>query len=237
MKKDERIIIKELANKLGKLTFSDQSMTDNYWLDEFFSEYMKNIFHEFKDSFEFVIANQKTKKQSYDDIDYSLIFHNAEYKEPNSYVKDPFRKGKRMNLGGTKHALISIEYVDHCSCAEQTHFLIQKDSTNFHTKYHLRILYDHSDYRKGNQYVHSPNLKWYKDRGFYIGYIDKLHMTPLGGCYGDLRDDGFIATFMENDYGRETLQVERGTMPNYHYYKMIVRSLQGAKYELKEENN
>jgi hypothetical protein len=228
----QRKVIKECAGKIADIVFDSESLTENYWLFEFFNEYLKLCFPEFEQAFNTVWEKQTDNKTSYGDFDYTLtkVFE-GQYKEPERLVKSPFEEGEMWDIGGQIHELKTLLYKDHSSCANHTSFLIQQDKEVTTIKYHIRIIYDKSDYTKNNQYVNKPNLKWYKDRGYIIDYVENLHMTPLGGCYGDCRDNGFITTFKKNMYG---LEVEKGTMSKFHYYQMVVSSLIHASKELTE---
>lgn len=151
---------------------------------------------------------------------------------------------------------------DHVGCGEHTKFLIVQESISWalnnpgpakemsaknlkefeefdEYKYHLRIVYDPGDYKKGSKYVSKPNLKWYKDRQFNIDYVENLHLTPLGGCYGDCRDDGYILS-AEKERGSKKgeWKVEhQGLMAKFHLFKNICSWLTVAIYDLSEEEN
>ena len=205
-----------MASNLFKMRFNDESGVDNYYFDVFIQEYVKTFLPNILESFNYVWDNQTEPEMSYGDADFTLT----------KLVDTPEKK---------------VLYIaDHCSCADITRYLVFYIKTDFEVKFHIRKVWSdkNTDYKKKNQYIHAPNLKWYKDRKFSLEFDEKLHSTPLGGSYGDCRDVGYVLTAkkycfqgmsMDNDW-----TVEQGAMKNYSNILFVARELSGAVYELEE---
>lgn len=166
---DQNKVIRRISKELYELKFDDQSGIDNYFFEKMFDVYLSRFCSDIEKWIDTICEKQTEKKRSYGDIDWSVtIFENT--------------VDKRV-----------LYFDNHCSCADETQFIIIQDRKTGFT--HLRTVYNKSDYKKGNNYVHRPNLKWYKDRKFSLEFDEKLHRGPLGGSYGDCRDNGFLMTF------------------------------------------
>jgi len=175
MGKQQDIKIQEIAQDLFNLKFDDQTGIDNYFFEKMFDQYLGLHCKNIEKWIDTIFEKQTDKKRSYGDIDWSVTI---------------------LKNDDSKRVLF---FDNHVTCASETKFIIIQDVRKDYKKTtHFRMVWNNSDYKKGNQYVHRPNLKWYKDRGFDLNFNDKLHMTPLGGSYGDCRDHGFLMTFKKD---------------------------------------
>lgn len=83
-----------------------------------------------------------------------------------------------------------------CSCADIVDWLVVWDHDEGAEEIHVRQVWTTGhDYKKNNQFTQRGNLKFWKDRGYVVDYVEKHHMSRLGGVYGDIRDSGYIASF------------------------------------------
>lgn len=82
-------------------------------------------------------------------------------------------------------------------------------------EFHVRDVWSgkDSDYVASNQYVKRPSFKFYQDRGWSLEFQEQLHMTALGGVYGDSRDKGYVIS--------ATGSVIVNTSSYIHYYASI----------------
>ena len=87
-----------------------------------------------------------------------------------------------------------------CTCSDQNQWIVIHDTNKLEEKLHIRIIYDdkESDYPSKN-YPEKVNLKFWQDREFVCEYVEKFHMTKLGSIYGDVRDKGYVITYIRSD--------------------------------------
>lgn len=245
-----------MAKDLFDMRFSDETGIDNYFLDNFMAHYISILIPKLDYWFETVWKHQTSKRESYGDIDHSITKFESVFIGESK--PSPLNKNETWKDDDKKMRVMFFE--DHSSCADHTKFLVVQERTSwaennaddaakfdkktlagfarFDTfKYHLRIIYDKTDYKKGNQYVNRPNLKWYKDRQFNVGYVEKLHATPLGGCYGDCRDNGYILSAKYNSSTKLWDVEHQALLHNFHMFRHICRNLTSAMYDLSEKNS
>lgn len=171
----ERKIVKDIAKQLFDLQFKDQNGIDNYRFDQMTNEYFGLYCPLIEKWIDTIFEKQKEKKESYGDYDWTVTI-----------IKNT--PEKRV-----------LFFDNHCTCADINQFIIIQDYRKDYKKTtHIRLVWGKSDYRKGNNYVHRPNLKWYEDRGYDLEFNDKWHTGPLGGSYADCRDQGFLMTFSKD---------------------------------------
>lgn len=220
----ERDTLKRLAKKIDKWRFHDQSGIDNYYFERLFDDYVSVQGEKIVGWVKKIFELQKEETRSYGDADWSV-----------DIIKNT-----------PKHKVMRVR--DHVTCGDLTDFLV----TLTENKLHIRKLWKNSDYRKGNQYVSCPNFKFYKDRNFNMEFNERLHHTPLGGVYGDARDDGYIVTYrLELDYALamkltkgdkriedvasripHTIKVEDGNMRNFCDLKQTAFTLNHTANDL-----
>jgi hypothetical protein len=126
------------------------------------------------EAFNSVWKLQVKAKESYGDFDWS--FTKFESKAIDRFGKEE----------DTPIRAIFME--NHVTCSPQTRFLVIMEDGIF-KKIHVRVV---GDKYRGHD---SPKtLAWYKKRKFSLDYVEPLHLTPLGGSYGDSRDNGYVLT-------------------------------------------
>lgn len=214
---DKYAKLRDMATDLFDMRFKDDGI-DNYFLDHFMSQYISIIMPKFDVWFDSIWDKQIDDESSYGDIDHSIT--------------------KIHHIDDRK--VLFIE--DHCSCADHTEFIvIQEKSKDIYSrsKYHIRIVWDDesTDYKENAKYVTKPSLKWYKDRGYNLDYDEKLHNTPLGGSYGDCRDNGYIVsaeffTLLDKNWKIE----HQGLLSSYYMFQHVVRIITSAISEIEENN-
>lgn len=203
---------------------------DEHWKFEYFvQDYIQTMAQEIVDEFNYVWNKQTEVSQDYGDIDWH---------------------GKKL-LDTEKKKVLLLD--NHSSCAKITKFLFFYENDGSREVLHIRKVWDSksSDYRKGNDYVNKPSLKWYKDRQFSLEYQEELHWGPLGGSYADCRDSGYILTldryipFGYDDLPEEKTKqiskvqerlaqwhVEKGTIYSWPEFQNSLRNLFGCRYDL-----
>ena len=198
---EDRDKIEQMSKTLWDMRHTDTFYgIGNYYLNEFLCSYYAQTIPMIMEWFDKVWEEQKKKKDSYGDIDYSLIklFEGDVIEDGRGRKQGDTKKVRAMKVeehSGSGTWLVLHEEKSNEELSKLTNGRITSDQ-----KLHVRVLYNPSDYKKGNQYVSCPNEKWYKDRGWDLQYIEKFHMTPLGGQYGDMRDKGYVITAVKRHY-------------------------------------
>lgn len=85
---------------------------------------------------------------------------------------------------------------DYVTCSDICKWIVILDRSEWYNNIHIRIIYDKADYPK-QAYPDKVNLKFWKDRKFICDYVDEYHMTNKGGIYGDIRDKGYVISYMK----------------------------------------
>ncbi len=194
---------------LGKFNFEEsENAGENKFIEFLLDKHIQSVYPKFKDNTDFLESYLREHgEQSFGDADaWSKLILDTEDKTV-------------------------IEFSDVVTCSEENHWLIINDKKR--RRIHVRIIWDYpySDNRKGNEYVNRPNLKWWKERDFNVEYIEELHMTRLGGVYGDARDKGYVLTYSYG-YGRQDTV--------WHVYSKFVhifRNINWAVKELRKDEN
>lgn len=217
---EKRVIIDRMTKKLWSFRFDDEANRgcENYFLEEFMESYTGHFFPKLVKWIE-EILEKSGKDRSYGDIDYSISILKNEEKKKVLYISD------------------------HSTCADESKFLIIWDINALEEKIHFRTVWDDdvTDYKKGNKYVHMPNLSWYKKRGLSLDYVEKWHTTALGGSYADCRDAGYILTAeryrFENVFDIHFGKKWRfdGVLGTFHKIQFVARELSEAIFELNEK--
>lgn len=125
-----------------------------------------------------------------------------------------------------------------CSCAEVVQWIVIWDKRHdCEESIHVRQIHDKSDYPK-SQYPEKLGLKFYKDRKYEMEYVQKHHMTNLGGVYGDTRDRGYIASIK-----RYTGELSRLNRPDsaitnslFHFYSSYTHAMFNLRWIAQEFN-
>jgi len=122
---------------------------------------------------------QKDKVDGYGDADYFFT---------------KYRKNDRVR--------VSILH-DIVCCSEDNLYVIIEDLER--ERVHIRLIVDDkkSDYPR-KPYPTKLCMRFYRDRDFNMEYVEKWHMTNLGGVYGDIRDTGYVLSYDKtSDYKTE----------------------------------
>ncbi len=179
-REEEKESIVAMAQKLYSMRYGGTNGFESHRIGTLLDEYTKLLIPDLLKAFDAIWEGQKQKRESYGDIDWSI---------------EKF-EGKCIGREGEDDPQTVIRALvmdNHCSCANNTRFLVIHQTDGWFPKIHVRTVFKKGD-DKGGWDGHKP-LSWYKKRGFSLDYVEKLHTTDLGGSYGDCRDNGYIATF------------------------------------------
>lgn len=106
-----------------------------------------------------------------------------------------------------------------CSCADITKWLIVWDDDELKSDIHIRELYRRGDGRPLG--TDRPTLKFHQQREFEMDYVEKHHMTKLGGVYGDIRDAGYIISYeiYHGKFGKKMNKFIKDRFHIAHFYE------------------
>lgn len=168
---DGRQLFKFLkSNPENKLfwEYGDRSIIDCMIGEHIWSERMKflNFFRRIRERFD----RLKIKRESYGDIDQTIILiHSTEDKSV-------------------------FHFKDNCTCSDTNQWIIIHEWNECQEELHIREIHSRGDYPR-SAYPKKLNLKFWKDRNYVCDYVEKHHMTNLGGVYGDIRDVGYTVSY------------------------------------------
>lgn len=133
-----------------------------------------------------------------------------------------------------------------CSCADVVKWILVWDINEFKSEIHVREINERSDYPR-KQYPKKLGLKFYKDRQFIIDYVEKHHMTKLGGVYGDIRDSGYVISYEKYGMGNANAEIQnhfvklnesiKDKFSLFYYYSAWRNFTRTLKYILKDFKN
>lgn len=176
-----------------------------YEVSEYADKHVEECLPYIQSLFHFIWDNQAETKKSYGDVDYSI-------------QKIKYKDKKVLYL------------VNNVTCADINKFIFIYDNES----YHIRQIFNKSDYRKGARWVNRPNLKWYKDREFSLDFKQELHQTPLGSTYGDRRDKGYLLSFTYWGLRSMEYKSEGVSLSTVYSLDIFLDTLGYAKEEIEE---
>ena len=186
--RDRGKVAEEIGKRLHKLHYDESPTLRNFVIDSIIDGLVKEYAKTILEQINYIVENQD-EDNSYGDADNTvdIILRN---------------EGKDV-----------ITIKDNCSCGTEVYWIIINNKEE--EKVDIRVIYEEesSDYPK-NEYPKRLSLKFYEDRGWSADYIKELHFTNLGGCYGDIRDKGYIISF---EYGNELFARSNETNGNVDY--------------------
>lgn len=228
------------AKEIFGWRYDGESAIDNYRFDNMFDKYLSLHCPDIEKWIDTIFEKQKENRRYYCDMDWYIT----------------------ITMNTPEKRVLFVENV--VTCADITKFLVIQDTIkDYKVTTHLRLVWDDdvTDYKGNNKYVNRPSFKWYEDRGFDLKFKEDLHMTALGGSYGDCRDNGFLMTFsrelnpVDIDYSKLTgelkkmaevlksyketdgsYRLEKGSLYRYGELKSKMWDLYSACVQLEEES-
>jgi hypothetical protein len=197
----------------------DWSM-DGVFLDLLVTEYVNLKIPEFVERYEFIINNQEKQSDWYGDIDTTINKLKVVGKNHNhEHWKDLYE----FKLSG-------IFVLDNCSCAEDTKWVIIKEEKNPYKKgKELKDLTDEQIKR------HFPIEVSYHLRIVKKIFKDEIDISKIL-TYGDLRDTGYIASFVFDKYDQKWgVKDNRGMLNWFDKFKHLTQNINTAHYGLTEK--
>ena len=183
--------------------------TENPLMEAMLDSYVSNyIGPMIENVLEYIWTNQEGKEEDYGDLDWRF----------DKYYEN------------SKHRVSLVS--DFATMSDKNKWIIVEDKER--GRIHIRIIYDdeESDYPE-SAYPQKLSLQFHKDRDFNMEHVKKLHMTKLGGVYGDSRDTGYVLTLQIKDSFLGDLANSKGCI--YYYAKIghICRMLKYTEDEIK----
>lgn len=115
----------------------------------------------------------------------------------------------------------AFEVSNSCTCSDENRWIVIVSGDRFRRDLHVRIIHRHGNYPR-KQYPDKLNVRFFRDRNFVMDFVDKYHMTKLGGVYGDIRDIGYVISYEQRLGGMSELDefsAKKDQFHLHHFYR------------------
>lgn len=213
-----RKMVKDSANKITNLEKHFGSSIDGVFLDLLVTEYVNLKIHELIEKYELLFEKQTKQSDSYGDADVTV---NKLLITGKTHNHEHWKDFYKFELSG-------VYISDNASCGDVTKWVIIKETKIPNKKRELKDLTD-EQISKLFPIEHTYHIRWVKRE-----FKKEIDISKIL-TYGDLRDSGYVATFVKDKYDKEySVKDNRSMLYFFPKFKQLMQNLNCCYYDLTE---